>query len=74
MAKVKIVEITPVPPPKEVVLTLSIEEAEVLRLITGSILGGGFGRAVANDIYEVLDDAGINNANIKVNSCLDFDS
>ena len=58
-------DVTIAPPPDVLKLTLSREEAEVLRIIVGNILGSQFGlRGVASRVYHALVEAGVQRADI----------
>jgi len=53
------VEIKRVETIKGVVLKLSIEEAQILRRLVGSIYGKGTCRNACNEIYKALEEEGI---------------
>ena len=55
------VETKPIEQKPEVVITLSWEEAEVLRAVVGGIYGKHNGREFTTKIFDGLRDIGINN-------------
>ncbi len=68
MATATLLEDVPITPPPDVFnLTLSREEAEVLRTVVGSITGyEGGPRGIIDRIFWALIDVGVANANISV--------
>jgi len=59
----------PPPPadPELLNLALTFNEAEVLRIIVGNVLGSQFGpRGVASRIYHALVEAGVQRADIRL--------
>lgn len=54
MATATVKRPTPIPPPPEIVLTLSLEEAAVLRAVVGNVAGRGALRDYTNLIWSAL--------------------
>ena len=54
MATATVKRTTPIPPPPEIVLTLSLEEAAVLRAVVGNVAGRGALRDYTNLIWSAL--------------------
>ncbi len=54
MATATVKRTTPIPPPPEIVLTLSLEEAAVLRAVVGNVVGRGALRDYTNLIWSAL--------------------
>ena len=64
MASARIADDTPAPPPpKKVILEMTMEEARVLRGLTGSVCGSPDWREQTNAVYEALKRAGAGDAN-----------
>lgn len=51
----KVEEFVPAPPPKEYMITLNREEAEMLCAVVGSIIGRGPLRNFTDNLYHQLD-------------------
>lgn len=54
MATATVKRTTPIPPPPEIVLTLSLEEAAVLRAVVGNVFGRSPLRDYTNLIWSAL--------------------
>ena len=59
MATATVKRTTPIPPPPEIVLTLSLEEAAVLKAVVGSVAGRsplrGYTTSVWRALWEVVE-------------------
>lgn len=56
MATATVKRTTPIPPPPEIVLTLSLEEAAVLKAVIGGIAGRSALRDYTNLVWSALDE------------------
>ena len=56
MATATVKRTTPIPPPPEIVLTLSLEEAAVLKAVIGGIAGRSALRDYTNLMWSALDE------------------
>lgn len=56
MATATVKRPTPIPPPPEIVLTLSLEEAAVLKAVIGDITGRSALRGYTNLMWSALDE------------------